>query len=95
MPGSIALNERLALPAAPGAVVVRSKPAPRVLVVNPNVPAPSVVTFSITIEPVWRWLTNVQVTVSPAASEIADGGLPSLQVAEVRFQRAGTLSAAS
>ena len=63
--------------------------------VNPNVPAPSVVTFSITIVPVWRRLTNVQVTVSPSESAIADGGLPSLQVAEVRSHPAGTVSAAS
>ena len=61
------LNERLALPAAPGPVVVRSKPAPSVVVVNPNVPAPPLVTFSITIVPRLR-LVYVQSRTSLAES---------------------------
>ena len=67
MPGARLLNERLALPPAPAAVVVRLKPAPSVVVVNPNVPVPPLVTFSITIVPRAR-LVYVQSRTSVAES---------------------------
>jgi hypothetical protein len=81
-------------PPAPSSppVTVKSTPA---CGWSPGPSAACLRVLEMRIAPLCRASWNVHVTVSPADSMIAPGGLPPLQVLDTKFQPAGTVSATS